>query len=60
MQLFQHLTGGKMGIKVKYKIILKKNRKNKYQLKIKDETKPIKVWSSLSDAEKLSMICQLF
>ncbi|WP_156877338.1 hypothetical protein [Psychrilyobacter atlanticus] len=49
-----------MGIKVKYKIILKKNRKNKYQLKIKDETKPIKVWSSLSDAEKLSMICQLF
>lgn len=49
-----------MGIKVKHKIILKKNRKNKYQLKIKDERKPIKVWSSLSDTEKLSVICQLF
>lgn len=49
-----------MNIKIKNKIPLKKSRKNKYKLKIKDERKPKQVWNTLSEIEKLNIICLLF
>ncbi|UUV18371.1 hypothetical protein NRK67_13910 [Fusobacteria bacterium ZRK30] len=49
-----------MKTKVKYKTPLKKDQQNKKNLKIKDERKPKQVWNTLSEIEKLNIICLLF